>query len=60
MREKGDDFSGRRRRFRERRGMILKRGEGKDFEGGGGRYSRFPCCVLSYLSWNTAGGGDYI
>ena len=22
--------------------------------------SRFPCCVLSYLSWNTAGGGDCI
>ena len=22
--------------------------------------SIFPCCVLSYLSWNTAGGGDSI
>ena len=40
LREKGDDFSGRRRRFRGRRGMILKRGEGKDLEGGGGRLGR--------------------
>ena len=40
MREKGDDFNGRRRRFGGRRGMILKRGEGKDFEGGGGRLGR--------------------
>ena len=30
LREKGDDFNGRRRRFRGRRGMILKRGEGKE------------------------------
>ena len=30
MREKGDDFSGRRRRFRGRRGMILGKGEGRD------------------------------
>ena len=35
MREKGDDFSGRRRRFRGRRGMILGKGEGEDFEGAG-------------------------
>ena len=40
LREKGDDFNGRRRRFRGRRGMILKRGEGKDLEGGGGRLGR--------------------
>ena len=40
MREKGDDFSGRRRRFWGRRGMVLKRGEGKDLEGGGGRLGR--------------------
>ena len=37
LREKGDDFNGRRRRFRGRRVMILNRGEGKDLEGGGGR-----------------------
>ena len=38
LREKGDDFSGRRRRFRGRRGMILGKGEGEDFEGAGGRF----------------------
>ena len=38
LREKGDDFSGRRRRFRGRRGMILGKGEGEDFEGAGRRF----------------------
>ena len=38
MREKGYDFSGRRRRFWGRRGMIFGKGEGEDFEGAGGRF----------------------
>ena len=61
MREKGDDFSGRRRRFWGRRGMVLKRGEGKDLEGGGGRLGRGnkktsrSCLGLSERVWILPG-----
>ena len=42
MREKGDDFNGRRRRFRGKRGIVFEEGGGERFGGRRGKISTVP------------------